>query len=71
MPSGWTVVVRTDRGLDARWLFRAIVALGWHPLMRITGCGKFRKPGGKAGVLVDPVERLSERHDPELAEPVW
>jgi hypothetical protein len=55
VPPGWTVVVMTDRGLYARWLFRAIVALGWHPLMRITSCGKFRKQGGKAGV---PVGRL-------------
>jgi hypothetical protein len=52
MPSGWTVVVMTDRGLDARWLYRAIVARGWHPLMRITKCGKFRKAGGKVGVPV-------------------
>lgn len=55
VPPGWTVVVMTDRGLYARWLFRAIVVLGWHPLMRITGCGKFRAQGGKAGV---PVGRL-------------
>jgi hypothetical protein len=53
VPQGWTVVVMTDRGLYARGLFRAIVALGWHPLMRITRCGKFRKRGGKASVLVD------------------
>jgi hypothetical protein len=52
VPPGWTIVVMTDRGLDARWLFRAIVALSWHPLMRITGGGKFRKQGGKAGVPV-------------------
>jgi hypothetical protein len=52
VPPGWTVVVMTDRGLDARWLDRAIVALGWHPLMRITQCGKFRKQGGQVGVPV-------------------
>lgn len=52
VPPGWTVVVMTDRGLYARWLYRAIVVLGWHPLMRITGCGTFRKHGGKVGVLV-------------------
>jgi Transposase DDE domain len=55
VPPGWTVVVMTDRGLYARWLYRAIVGLGWHPLMRITKCGKFRKQGGRAGV---PVDRL-------------
>jgi hypothetical protein len=52
VPSGWTVVVMTDRGLYARWLYRAIVDLGWHPLMRITSRGKFRRQGGKVGVLV-------------------
>jgi hypothetical protein len=55
VPPGWTVGVMTDRGLDARGLFRALVALGWHPLMGITGRGTFRKRGGKAGV---PVGRL-------------
>jgi hypothetical protein len=55
VPQGWTVVVMTDRGLYARWLYRAIVALDWHPLMRITKCGKFRKPGGKLGI---PVSRF-------------
>jgi hypothetical protein len=43
----WTVIVMTDRGLYARWLFRAIVALGWHPLMRVTRLGKFRPEGWK------------------------
>jgi hypothetical protein len=52
IPAGWTVVVMTDRGLYARWLFREIVALGWHPLMRITRTGKFRKAGGKASVPI-------------------
>jgi Transposase DDE domain len=55
MPPDWTVVVMTDRGLYARWLFRAIVGLGWHPLMRITKCGKFSKQGSKSSV---PVGRL-------------
>jgi hypothetical protein len=52
IPAGWTVVVLTDRGLYARWLFREIVALGWHPLMRITRTGKFRTAGGKASVPI-------------------
>jgi hypothetical protein len=47
IPSDWTVIVLADRGLYARWLFRRIVRLGWHPFLRInTGC-KFR-PAGKA-----------------------
>ena len=41
----WTVTVMTDRGLDARWLFQEIVALGWHPMMRVTRLGKFRPEG--------------------------
>jgi hypothetical protein len=58
MTPGWTVVVMTDRGLYARWLYRAIVALGWHPLMRITKCSKFRRQGSKVGV---PVGRFVPR----------
>lgn len=41
----WTVTVMTDRGLYARWLFQEIVALGWHPMMRVTRLGKFRPEG--------------------------
>lgn len=47
IPRDWTVIVLADRGLYARWLFRRIVRLGWHPFLRInTGC-KFR-PAGQA-----------------------
>jgi hypothetical protein len=42
VPDGFTVIVMTDRGLYARWLFQEIVALGWHPLMRINHLSKFR-----------------------------
>jgi hypothetical protein len=52
VPGGWTVIVMTDRGLYARWLFREIVALGWHPLMRITRMSKFRKHGSRTSVPV-------------------
>jgi hypothetical protein len=41
----WTVIVMTDRGLYARWLFQEVVALGWHPMMRVTRLGKFRPEG--------------------------
>jgi len=41
----WTVLVLTDRGLYAQWLFHAIVALGWHPLMRVKRRGKFLPEG--------------------------
>jgi hypothetical protein len=52
VPAGWTVIVMSDRGLYARWLFQEIVALGWHPLMRITHRGKFRKNGSRSSVPV-------------------
>ena len=42
----------SDRGLYARWLFQEIVALGWHPLMRITRTGKFRKNGSRSSLPV-------------------
>jgi hypothetical protein len=43
----WTVLVLADRGLYARWLFRRIVRLGWHPMLRINQGCKFR-PAGEA-----------------------
>jgi hypothetical protein len=46
LPTDWTVLVLTDRGLYARWLFRAIQGQGWHPLMRINSGGTFRPQGG-------------------------
>ncbi len=42
LPGDWTVIVLTDRGLYAKWLFQAIQAQGWHPLMRINTRGLFR-----------------------------
>lgn len=45
LPRGWTVLVLTDRGLYARWLFRRIVRLGWHPMLRINQRCKFRVAG--------------------------
>ena len=35
----------TDRGLDARWLWDAIVAWGWHPFLRLNLGSKARLPG--------------------------
>jgi hypothetical protein len=45
VPQNWTVVVFSDRGLYARWLFRAIKEHGWHPFMRIQRQGLFQLPG--------------------------
>jgi len=47
LPSDWTVIVLTDRGLYAKWLFQAIQRQGWHPLMRINTAGSFRLRGEK------------------------
>jgi hypothetical protein len=46
---GWTVLVLTDRGLESADLFRAIVGLGWHPLMRVKKAGTFRPGGWRRG----------------------
>lgn len=42
VPPRMTVIVLADRGLYARWLYRRIVRLGWHPFLRINGGGTFR-----------------------------
>jgi hypothetical protein len=39
------VIVLADQGLYARWLFRRIVRLGWHPFLRINSGGTFRPAG--------------------------
>jgi Transposase DDE domain len=45
VPPGWTVVVLSDRGLESPRLFQAVVAVGWHPLLRVKAGGKFRPAG--------------------------
>jgi hypothetical protein len=47
LPANWLVVLLTDRGLWARWLFQQIQLLGWHPLMRINRGGHFRPDGSR------------------------
>jgi len=42
VPARWFVLVLTDRGLYAGWLFSAIRANRWHPFMRINVQGQFR-----------------------------
>lgn len=42
VPASWTVIVLSDRGLYASWLYTHIVSLGWHPFMRINKQGNFR-----------------------------
>jgi hypothetical protein len=50
VPRSWTVIVLADRGLYARWLFRRITRLGWHPFLRINTGGTFRSKGHVRGV---------------------
>jgi hypothetical protein len=45
VPPDWYVVVMADRGLYARWLFRAICANHWHPFLRINALGLYRRQG--------------------------
>ena len=45
VPEHWTVIVMSDRGLYAPWLYAKIVSLGWHPFMRINKQGNFRPQG--------------------------
>jgi len=47
VPPGMTVLVLADRGLYARWWYRRIRRLGWHPLLRVNAGGKFRPEGEK------------------------
>ena len=48
VPQEWTVLVLADRGLYARWLYRRIVRLGWHPFLRVNLGGTFRPNGQDA-----------------------
>ena len=45
IPRSWTVIVLSDRGLYARWLYRRLVRLGWHPCLRINTGGTFHPEG--------------------------
>jgi hypothetical protein len=49
LPPDWTVRVRTDRGLGARWRLLRIVRVGWHPLLRITPGATFCPQGQPRG----------------------
>lgn len=45
IPAHLFVIVLADRGLYARWLFRRIVRLGWHPFLRVNLGGQFCPAG--------------------------
>jgi len=64
VPRSWTVIVLADRGLDARWLFRRITRLGWHPFLRINTGDTFRPQGQVRGV---PLKTLVPQPGPSWA----
>ena len=39
VPADWLVIVLADRGLYARWLYKAIQHCGWHPFLRVNKGG--------------------------------
>lgn len=45
VPADWFVIVTTDRGLYADWLYQQIKSIGWHPFMRINLQGLFQIQG--------------------------
>lgn len=45
IPNDYFVIVLSDRGLESTFLFKSIVELGFHPVMRIKKCGKFKPTG--------------------------
>lgn len=42
IPHEWKVIVTTDRGLYAKWMYEAIQRCHWHPLMRINQQGFYQ-----------------------------
>jgi hypothetical protein len=49
-----TVLVLSDRGLYARWLYRKIVRLHWHPFMRINVQGYWVPTGAISRFIPEP-----------------
>src|SRR5919202_7041782 len=45
VPADWAVLVLTDRGLDAHWLFQHLVTQGWHLCLRRNLGGNVRPTG--------------------------
>lgn len=57
VPSHYTVIVLTDRGLYSPKLFRHIRTMGWHPFMRINAYGTFRPTGEKCFLPIQSFAR--------------
>lgn len=63
LPADWQVIVLADRGLYAKWLFEAVTAVGWHPLLRINyRHSRFRPRGWRRWLsLTNVVWRVGQR----------
>jgi len=61
IPSDWMVIVLTDRGLYAKWLYKKIKKCGGHPFLRINQQGLFRKRGQKG---FQPLKNLVSQANP-------
>lgn len=48
VPQDYLVIVSADRGLYACWLYKEIVALGWHPFLRINHQGQYCLKGSSS-----------------------
>lgn len=64
IPADWTVLVLSDRGLYAQWLFLAIQKLGWHPYLRINGNAHYHP---RAESTFRPLRQLAGRYGCEWA----
>lgn len=62
VPDRTRVVVVADRGLQSRDLFSEIVALGWHPMIRLTRLGTWRELGQTAWVKLSSLPLAPGEH---------
>ncbi|WP_192816706.1 hypothetical protein [Baaleninema simplex] len=58
VPESVRVWVLADRGLYACWLYEEIVALGWHPLLRINSQGYYQVRSGETLADWQPLEQV-------------
>lgn len=62
VPPKMKVIVMADRGLYARWLFKRIRRLKWHPMLRVNARGQFCPEGQNRFVpLKELVPKPGER----------
>ena len=61
VPQHYLVIVSADRGLYADWLFQEIVALDWHPFLRINHQGQYRTSDSDSW---QPLTKVVSRENP-------